>query len=297
MELKWLEDFVALARTGSFSRAAQDRHVTQPAFSRRIRALEDWLGVPLFDRTIYPTALTRFGEDFLPHAQDIIECANHIRQKFHMATQSSRKQVKILALHTLSIHLVPSLVADFLRNNKSCSIEIVPSVQSIEAYFNALETGTAHVIVGYAQPMKPPTELNLIEKIVARDRFIPVVARSFFETHTPITFTASRKIPILTYAPFNFSYNIISPILQRLDGTTFIRGESTLGESLKVLVLEGLGVGWLPRYSILPELETGQLVALEDKELEAPFEICAWRREDLDHSMALRLFESWKATR
>ena len=50
MDLIWLEDFLAIAEDGGFSRAAERRHVTQPALSRRIRALEDWLGAPLFER-------------------------------------------------------------------------------------------------------------------------------------------------------------------------------------------------------------------------------------------------------
>ena len=53
MNLIWLEDFLALASTGNFSRA-EERHMTQPAFSRRIRALEEWLGVVLIDRTTHP---------------------------------------------------------------------------------------------------------------------------------------------------------------------------------------------------------------------------------------------------
>ena len=57
MELKWLEDFLSLARTGNFSRSAEERHVTQSAFSRRIQALELWLGVSLIDRSNYPTTL------------------------------------------------------------------------------------------------------------------------------------------------------------------------------------------------------------------------------------------------
>lgn len=58
METKWLEDFVSLAETRSFSRSAQLRHVTQPAFSRRIQALEAWAGTDLVDRSSYPTRLT-----------------------------------------------------------------------------------------------------------------------------------------------------------------------------------------------------------------------------------------------
>ena len=50
MDLDWLKDFLALAELKTFSRAADARNVTQPAFSRRIRALEDWIGAPLFVR-------------------------------------------------------------------------------------------------------------------------------------------------------------------------------------------------------------------------------------------------------
>jgi hypothetical protein len=58
MELIWFEDYLALAETLNFSRAAEARHVTQPAFSRRIRALEAWIGAELFTRTTHGVALT-----------------------------------------------------------------------------------------------------------------------------------------------------------------------------------------------------------------------------------------------
>jgi DNA-binding transcriptional LysR family regulator len=62
-----LEDFVSLAETRSFSRSARLGHVTQPAFSRRIQALEAWAGTDLVDRSSYPSRLTPAGETF--HAQ------------------------------------------------------------------------------------------------------------------------------------------------------------------------------------------------------------------------------------
>ena len=72
METKWLEDFVSLAETHSFSRSAQLRHVTQPAFSRRIQALEAWAGLDLVDRSSYPTRLTAAGESLHAQALDIL---------------------------------------------------------------------------------------------------------------------------------------------------------------------------------------------------------------------------------
>jgi len=61
LNLAWLDDFLVLAESGNFSRAADERHITQPAFSRRIRALEEWLGVELFDRSAQPARLTEAG--------------------------------------------------------------------------------------------------------------------------------------------------------------------------------------------------------------------------------------------
>lgn len=68
MDHKWLEDFIALARERSLSRAAELRHVTQPQFSRLIRALELWVGADLINRASMPLGLTAAGEDLLPVA-------------------------------------------------------------------------------------------------------------------------------------------------------------------------------------------------------------------------------------
>ena len=57
MDSKWLDDFLALSQHGNYSQAAIQRHITQPALSRRIKALEETLGVPLFDRTTTPVTL------------------------------------------------------------------------------------------------------------------------------------------------------------------------------------------------------------------------------------------------
>ena len=64
MDIRWLQDFLSLAEAGHFTAAADSRHSSQPAFSRRIQSLEAWLGVELIDRSRYPTVLTPAGERF-----------------------------------------------------------------------------------------------------------------------------------------------------------------------------------------------------------------------------------------
>jgi DNA-binding transcriptional LysR family regulator len=72
MEIKWVQDFLCLARNGSFSRAAEERHISQSGLSRRIRALEAWLGVELIDRSVNPACLTEAGIFFRDHAEEVL---------------------------------------------------------------------------------------------------------------------------------------------------------------------------------------------------------------------------------
>ena len=73
MELRWLQDFLMVAETGNFTRAAERRNTSQAAFSRRIKSLEAWLGFDLIDRSVYPTQLTPQGERFREHAGELLK--------------------------------------------------------------------------------------------------------------------------------------------------------------------------------------------------------------------------------
>ena len=72
MDIEWLEDFLMLSDLCSFTRAAQTRNVTQSAFSRRIRSLEDWVGIPLIDRDTVPPRLTVAGHLFRDTAREMV---------------------------------------------------------------------------------------------------------------------------------------------------------------------------------------------------------------------------------
>jgi len=72
VEVKWIEDFIALAQHQSFSRAAEVRNVTQSGLSRRIQALEQWIGAELIDRSSYPPTLTPAGRLFREAAEDML---------------------------------------------------------------------------------------------------------------------------------------------------------------------------------------------------------------------------------
>ena len=111
METKWLEDFVSLAETRSFSRSAQLRHVTQPAFSRRIQALEAWAGTDLVDRSSYPTRLTPAGKTMYDQALEMLQSLQSTRTMLRSHVSAGKGMVGFAVPHTLAFTFFPAWVS------------------------------------------------------------------------------------------------------------------------------------------------------------------------------------------
>lgn len=81
MTLVQLRHLISVAQTGSFSRSAEAMHLTQPALSRSVRALEQELGIPLFDRIGRHSELTAFGREMLGRARALVAEADELRDR------------------------------------------------------------------------------------------------------------------------------------------------------------------------------------------------------------------------
>ncbi len=103
MELSWLLDFLELSDLGVFSRAAERRHLSQPAFSRRIRALEEWVGVPLFERDSRHVRLTPAGERFRPVAEETVRRLSQARDEAREADGAVGTTLRFACTHALSL--------------------------------------------------------------------------------------------------------------------------------------------------------------------------------------------------
>src|SRR5215469_10322794 len=110
MDLIWLEDFLAIAEDGGFSRAAERRHVTQPALSRRIKALEEWLGTPLFERSSHTLTLTAAGTAFRPVAEDVVRRVMAGREEALEVARLKAETIHFAATHALSQSFFPNWI-------------------------------------------------------------------------------------------------------------------------------------------------------------------------------------------
>ena len=110
MELHQLRYFLEVAKRGSFSRAAEACHVTQPSLSQQIKKLEEEFGDVLFHRTREGIRLTSLGEDFLLRAQRILGEVAATREAMKAHQEKVRGPLRVGAIPTIAPYLLPRVV-------------------------------------------------------------------------------------------------------------------------------------------------------------------------------------------
>jgi DNA-binding transcriptional LysR family regulator len=108
-----VQAFIAIADRSSFSRAAEELHVTQTALSRRMQNLESFLGVRLVERTTRSVALTAIGQDFLPRARRLLADLGTALVEIRETGKSLRGDVTIACVPTVGVHYLPRFVQQY----------------------------------------------------------------------------------------------------------------------------------------------------------------------------------------
>jgi len=122
--VRHLRAFLAVARRQSFSRAAGDLHLSQPALTMAVRQLEDFVGARLFDRTTRIVNLTPEGSDFLPTAERIVSDFDQALQDVRAAANSRRGRVAVAAVHSIAARLLPVAIRNLSDKHPSVRVQI-----------------------------------------------------------------------------------------------------------------------------------------------------------------------------
>ena len=169
--LRHLQAFVELASKNSFSKAAQELSVTQPALSAAIKQLENQLGTKLFDRTTHQIELTRQGAVVLEYAKHLLNTAGNTFGDIQRAIGSGRHRIRIGAIPS-AMTLTAAVVARYSQTYGD-QIEIVLCDMPNDALLNALHTGELDFCVGVKQAHTDALEtMTLFE-----DELVLIVAR------------------------------------------------------------------------------------------------------------------------
>ena len=289
MNFLWLDDFLTLASTGNFSRAADERHMTQPAFSRRIRALEEWLGVELFDRSTQPARLTDAGEWFRSVAEDLRARVSRIPGEAQTAADANTATLRLAATHALSFTFLPGWLRGLEAHTAIGPVRLVSDVlQRCEAQ---LLHGQVQFALCHAHAAAPGAldAAGYASIDVGEDVLLPVSAptegavRKAAPRHSlDVKKKATDKalsVPILGYSAESGIGRILQAVHAEAMGRVGARSVFTahLASVLKTMALDGRGVAWLPASLVRDELQTGRLLVAGAQAWQVPLRIRLYR--------------------
>ncbi len=273
MNLVWLEDFIALAATGNFSRAAEERHSSQPAFSRRIRALEEWLGSELFDRSSQPAQLTEVGEWFLDVAQELIARVARVPGDARMVAQANSHTLRIASTHVLSFTFLPRWLRELETTMDLGPVELISDVlQRCEAL---MLQSKVQFVLSHSHPDARGAldRMPFSSATVGEDVLIAVSApgRDGKPRHQ-LSRKAQSPVAVLKYAGESGLGRIMQAVVgQRLALLPVkIVFTAHLASVLRTMVLDARGVAWLPRTLVDEDITNGRVVAAAAQDWDIP---------------------------
>ena len=263
METKWLEDFVSLAETRSFSRSAQLRHVTQQAFSRRIQALEAWAGIDLVDRSSYPTRLTPAGETFHSQSLEILGALQATRNMMRGHQVAGQDMIEFAVPHSLAFSFFPHWVMDLRRRFGAVKSRLI--ALNVHDAVMQLTEGSCDLLIAYHHPTQP-LQLNpdRYEMLSLGHETLAAYAKA--DAHGQPMFrlpgAPNEKVPFLSYASGAYLGRLVE-LIAKLSPTPLNLDpiyETDMAEGLKAMALEGHGLAFLPGSSVKKELKSRRLV-------------------------------------
>ena len=288
MKLGWLEDVLLLIEEGSLSRAAARRHVTQPAFSRRIRAFEDWIGRALLERGTNRVELAANLRRNEHEIRILVERAADLRRRL-ARTDETTHTVTIAAQHALAVSTFPDIcsAAQAIGWGVSWRLRTLNRSDGISMFLR----GDAQVLLCYESEFLPPMPFDATIRRLRwdRDALVPVIA-SAAPDGTANDGGLAPDYPCIAY-PIDSHFG---ELLRRAEAQGVVHPasrapicETALTSAVKEMILRGVGYGWLPRTTCQNELRDKRLASLEQSQGRVPLEIALFTRES--HEVTLQL--------
>ncbi len=265
MDLNLLTDFECLARTLNFTRASVERNITQSAFSRRIKALESWVGLPLVARDTYPVQLTEAGQQFLPVAVEVIGQLSEARQTIRDADRGDRQFIRFSALHTISVNYLAGCIERMQIGNPELRTRVISD--SLSICCDLLAAGAVDILLCYYHRTVRPVidETVFARKDLVTDRLMPVAAAGPARTMGwDLSNRGGAPIPYLAYERSSFLGMVVENTVGKRALNVQTIYVDSLVETIKRRLARGSGFAWLPETAVATELADGSLVPIGD---------------------------------
>lgn len=279
MHLSWLDDFLALAATGNFSRAADQRHVTQPAFGRRVRALEEWLGTELFDRSSQPVRLTETGVWFQSVAQDLLAQVGRVPGAARDVAEATSNSLRFAATHALSFTFMPGWLRRLEAHTMGGTIQLKSDMlHRCEAL---LEQRKVQFVMCHAHVQAPGRlqAQGYPSVQIGADVLMPVSAVDGNGHPLHALNSIGSPVSLLAYSTESGLGHILRKTrygeLEKLSNQAPFTAH--LASVLRTMTLDGRGMAWLPKSLIEEDLACQRLVAAASQDWCVNLEIRLFR--------------------
>lgn len=283
MELDWLEDFLALVEHQHFGRAAEARNVSQPAFSRRIRLLEAWLGAPLFNRDTHRVAMTPAGEQWRPTAEDLLRRLYLSREQTRAIAEGATTTLRFASTHALSITFFPRWL-ETIEAEQPLGSTVSLVTDNMAGCERMMLQGQAQFLLCHHHPSTPVSfKPNYFVSVdLGSDTLVPVSAPARDDPERPrfpLPGDLDAQVPYLAFSEVSGMGRILAST-HALEGPsvwlapTFTAHVATV---LAEMARAGRGVAWMPMSLIARDLELGVLVRAGDRRWDIPIDIRLYR--------------------
>jgi DNA-binding transcriptional LysR family regulator len=256
MEIRWLQDFLAVAEAGNFTRAAESRNTSQAAFSRRIQQLEAWVGAALIDRSCFPTRLTPEGERFRVAASDILGAVLDARVDAAADHAGRPDHIRIALPFAVATSRFPEWWARWTGQRQSTQnrMECALITGNVHDLGLGLLSGAVDLMFSFNSPLQPVRlEPERVEAIDVETDFLRPYASPQFLRHTKVELGAQCEAPLLMYSGGVYLARLVDLVVERAGGlpNAPVAMTSDMSDILRELAVAGRGVAWLPESTAL----------------------------------------------
>lgn len=274
LEIRWIEDLIALEQENSISQAAELRHVTQSAFSRRIQNIETALGFQILKRDSKTIDFTEAGQVLLASAKSIQHQLNSTISYLEKNIKNNELNVTFAVSHSLITQFFPRFIHDLSLSLEDLKLEIIAA--NLKQGMRLLTDGSCDFLICYCDQktlQQLDTSLFIFHKIVKMD-ILPVTA--VYNDEPKYSF--NQLFPLLAYSKQAYLRKCVDEVIENnLNYRTLY--ETDNASDLKELVLQGLGIAWLPKLLVEKELSENKLRVINQPNFHTSQDIYIIRRK------------------
>lgn len=292
MNMLWFDDVLTLLEERNMTRAAARRNITQPAFSRRIKSFEQWLGIEVLDRgsnrvEISPALATNEAE-----IRSMISRLNDLRTKI-VQHDPAESVVSIAAMHASVVSTFPDMALRARSAFKALRFRL--RAANLNDCVTMFLRGDTNMLLCYEAHSIAPMEFGtgVRRGIWRKDYLIPVVGGGL-----RYAVRGNGEVPLDTpavvYPEDSYFGRALSKSQLPFGTADFSESavcQTAFSSGAKEMVLNGLGVGWLPFSMVHKEIESGELISLRNQLGQEPLEVVIYAHHEVE--MGEKLLNFW----